>query len=114
MATDMKFDEIERKIEALQERLDSCRQAIALSRGAIYIGGIVLALVLTVAGAYRTPAIVFGAFTALLGGTVWFGANKSSREDVESQLADAEAVKARLFDEVAARNGWPDMTPTIH
>ena len=85
-----------------------------MSRAAIYGGGFVLALVLTVAGAYRTPPIVFGAFTALLGGTVWFGANKSSRDDVEGQLAAAEAVKARLFDEVAARNGWPEMTPTVH
>lgn len=114
MASDMTFEQIELQIETLQERLDTCRQAMTLSRAAIYGGALVLLLVLTVAGSYRTPPVVFGAITAVLGGTVWFGANTSSRADVESQLADAEAAKARLFDEVAARNGWPDMTPTVH
>ncbi len=114
MAADTRFEEIEQQIEALHERLDSCRQAIALSRAAIYAGGVILLLVLTVAGSYRTPVIVFGAITALLGGTVWFGANTSTRADVEGRLADAEALKARLFDDVAARNGWSEMTPTVH
>ena len=114
MAQEARFEEIDRQIEALHERLDSCRQALVLSRAAIWIGGIVLVLVLTVAGSYRTPAIVFGAITAVLGGTVWFGANTSSRGDVEDEIAAAEARKARLFDEVAARNGWVDMTPSVH
>lgn len=108
------FDDIEAEIEALQARLDAYHQAMVLARVAIWVGGIALGLVLTVAGGFRTPPVVFGAITAVLGGTVWFGATSSSRAEVENEMADAEARKARLFDAVAARNGWVDMTPTVH
>lgn len=114
MGQDDHFDQIDREIAALLDRLETYRQAIILSRAAIWIGGGVLCLILTVAGTYRTPVIVFGAITALLAGTVWFGATTSSRADAEAALAEAEARKARLFEEVAARNGWVDMTPTVH
>ena len=108
------FDAIDRKIEALQETLDGYRQGMALSRAAVVVSLLVLALVLTVATAYRTPVVVFSAFAALVGGTVWLGASRTSLREVSDELADLDAVKNRMIDEVAARNGWRDMTPTVH
>jgi hypothetical protein len=87
---------------------------MVVSRAAIYAGGAVLSLVLTVAPAYRTPTAVIGAITAVIGGTVWLGANGSSRAEAQAELAAAEAIKTQMFDEVAARNGWRELTPTVH
>jgi hypothetical protein len=115
MASQPNFEDLDRQIEALHEQLETCRQAIALSRAAIYGGGLVLGVVLTVAVAYRTPPVVLGAIMAILGGIVWLGANRSSREDLEHQLAESQNQRNQLFDEIAARNGWVDSTPTtIH
>ncbi len=114
MSVELSFEEIDRRIEILQDKLEGCRQALLLARAAIWGGGFVLVLILTIAGTYRTPTVVAGAIAALLGGTVWFGSNVATREETEAELADAEAAKARLFDEVAARNGWRDLTPSVH
>ena len=114
MGLDARLDAIDLQIEDLRGELDGCRQSIALSRAAVWLGGIVLALVFTLVGSYRTAPVIFGAITVTLGGLVWLGASRSSREEARARLADAEALKSRLIDEVAARNGWPDMTPTVH
>ena len=108
------FDEIDRQIEEAQARLDGCRQAMLLSRAAMIVAALVLALAVTVAGSYRTPTVVFSAFAVLLGSTVWLGASRSSRDDAADALATLEAAKNRKIDEVAAANGWRDLTPTVH
>ncbi len=72
------------------------------------------ATVFTLAASYRTAPVILGAVTAMIGGTVWSGASRSSREEVRGRLAAAEDVKSKLIDEVAARNGWRDLTPTVH
>ena len=114
METDAQLDEVERRIEDLRDALEGCRQAILLSRAAVWLGIVTLALVFTVAGSYRTAPVVFGALTAIIGGTVWSGASRSSRDEAKTSLAAAEARKAALIDEVAARNGWRDLTPSVH
>ena len=114
MANEAEFDTIDRQIEALQERLDSCRQAMALSRAAVLIALVTLALVLTVAGNWRTPTVVFSAIAGAIGGTVWLGASRTSRDENAEKLAALDRTKALMIDEVAARNGWRDLTPTVH
>ncbi len=114
MGTDAQLDEADRRIEALRDALESCRQAILLGRAAMWLGGIALVLVFTVAGAYRTAPVVLGAITAIIGGTVWSGASRSSRDEIGAALAAMEARKSQLIDRVAARNGWRDLTPTVH
>ena len=114
MANEAEFDTIDRQIEALHERLESCRQAMALSRAAVVVSLVTLALVLTVAGNWRTPAVVFSAIAAAIGGTVWLGASRTSRDENAEKLAALDRTKARMIDEVAARNGWRDLTPTVH
>ena len=108
------FEAIDRRIEALQDRLADCRQGMALSRAAIVVSVVVLALVMTVATSYRTPVVVFSAFAALIGGTVWLGASRTSLGEATDELASLDAVKNRMIDEVAVRNGWRDLTPTVH
>lgn len=114
MSVDAEFDAIEQEIDALQDELDTCRRAIVVSRAAIWLGLLTIVLGLTVVAALRTPTIFLGAIAAVIGGIVWFGANTSTREELEGRLAAVNARKSRLFDEVAARNGWHDMTATIH
>lgn len=108
------FDELEREIDDLRDRLDHCRQAIILSRAAIWLGVATLVIVFVAASGYRTAPVVFGALTAIIGGIVWAGATGSSRNELESQLAEATTRQSALFDDIAARNGWRDLTPTIH
>lgn len=114
MSIDAQFDAIEQEIEAIQDGLETCRRAIVASRAAIWLGGLTIVLALTVISALLTPIVLFAAITAMIGGTVWFGANKSTREELQSRLASVNQRKAQLFDVVAARNGWRDMTSTIH
>lgn len=114
MNHDARFAAIDEAIAELQAKLSGCAKLDRLCRIAAIGGGVVLALVLTLVPAYRTPAIVFGAFTAVLGGLVGLGANRTTRLETEQGLAALEARKARLIDEVAIDNGWRDMTATVH
>lgn len=114
MGLDDQFADLDRRIEDVEVRLDTCVQAERLSRAAIIVGLAVLVLVMTLATTYRTPIIVFGALTAVLGGMVWLGANRSTRMELEEERATLDARKAGLIDQVAARNGWRDLTPTVH
>ena len=114
MGSDAEFETIDRQIEDLQERLDTCRQAMAVSRAVVVAALAVLAVVLTVAGSWRTPEVVFSAIAAAIGGTVWLGASRTSRDETAEKLEALDRTKARLIDDVAARNGWRDLTPTVH
>lgn len=111
---DAEFDEIEREIEELHERIGGCRRAIVLARGALVIAFAALALVILVAPAYRTPAVVLGTIATMIGGTVWWGTSASSREQAETALAAAEARRDTLFDAVVTRNGWRETSTTLH
>jgi hypothetical protein len=114
VSVDAQFEQIDAEIETLHDELESCRRAILGSRAAIWLGAATILLGLLLVRQLRTPTILFSALTAVIGGTVWFGASRSTREDIERRLADLESRKATLFDAVAARNGWRDMTTTIH
>ena len=114
MTTPSEFEAIDRQIEDLQDKVDGCRQAMMLSRAAIVGAAVAFVLVLTVAGSYRTPTVVFSAIAAMIGGTVWFGANTSSLREAEDALRALDAIKNRMIDQVAADNGWRDLTPTVH
>ena len=114
MGTDAQLDEVERRIEELRGTLEGCSRAILAARAGVWLGVAALALVFTLAGAYRTAPVVFGAITAMVGGTVWSGASRSSRDEAYAALAAAEARRSALIDEVAARNGWRGSPPTVH
>ena len=107
------FDALDEEIAELEAATASCRRAIAASRAAIVAGGLALVLSLPLPP-LRTPTIALTALAAMIGGLVWAGASKTSREELDARLADAEARKTALFDHVAASNGWRDATPTVH
>ena len=113
MDVDAAFETIEAEIADIVEARAGCRRAIITSKAAVIGGALALALSLPIA-ALRTPTIALAAITAMIGGTVWAGASKSSGDEIDVRLAEADARKAALIDRVAAANGWPDLTPTVH
>ena len=113
MAIETRFDDLDARIEDLHAKIAGCRQTIVVSRAAVGLGALAL-LAAVLLYAWRTPPVILAAIAAMVGGVVWGGASGASREGFMAELADAEAEKARLIDEVAARNGWRDLTPTVH
>jgi hypothetical protein len=110
-----RIDATDALLEELYGEIQTCRQAMILSRAAIGLGFATALIVFTIAPAYDTAPIVLGAFTAIIGGLVWLGANKSTREELDSKRIALEAQKAELFDHIAARNGWTGSTvQTVH
>lgn len=83
------LSEIEDRIEQLRDVIESCRKGILVSRSAILLGSLVFFLNLAVS----TPSLILGlsAFTAIIGGVVWLGANKTSREQAFAALRLAQS-----------------------
>ena len=113
MTTESQFDELDQRIEDLHAKIAGCRQTILLSRAAVGLGAAAM-LAAFLLYAWRTPPVILTSIAAMVGGVVWGGASGSTREGYASDLVDAEAEKARMIDEIAARNGWRDLTPTVH
>lgn len=88
--TQARLAEIEDKIHRLQDLIETCRKGMLLSRVAIVAGAILFLLNLALAS---PPSLVLGLlfFTAIIGGLVWLGANKSSREQAVAELRVAQA-----------------------
>ena len=108
------MEAVEAELEDLDGRIAVCGQAMLLSRVAIAGGLATFALCFTSATAFQTAPVLLLAFTAVIGGLVWLGSNKATREELGAQRAEVEARQSRLFDHVAARNGWRDITQTRH
>jgi hypothetical protein len=91
---------LEARIEALAESLDRCRKIALLARLVLAAGAIWIALI-----ALRllpfAPFHIVGAISAVLGGTVLFGSNASTRKQTAAALAEAEQRRADLIDRIA-------------
>ncbi|WP_158811577.1 hypothetical protein [Beijerinckia sp. L45] len=110
-----RLDSTEALLEEIYGEIRTCRQAMIMSRAAIGLGLATAAIVFTIAPAYSTAPVVLSAFTAIIGGLVWLGANKSTSEELDAKRTALEAEKADLFDRIAARNGWAaSAIHTIH
>lgn len=73
-----------------------------MSKLAIAIGAVWLAA--TMAGAVNfNPAIAFGALAAVIGGVVLLGSNKTTWEQVELALRDAERQRNALIGRLPLR-----------
>ena len=112
-ADESPFDAIDRDIEELHAKITGCRQTILLARAIIALGALAM-LASFFFYAWRTPPVILASIAAMIGGVVWGGASGATREGLAADLAQAEAEKARLIDDVAQRNGWRDLTPTVH
>jgi hypothetical protein len=83
--------EIEERIERLRDMIESCRKGMLASRAAIIGGGVLF--VANLLGLFGRVSLLLAllSFTAIIGGIVWLGANKTSREQALSSLRAAQA-----------------------
>ncbi len=93
---------LEARIEALADKIESCRKFILAARIAMAAGGVVLVAMLL--GAIRfDPAAMTAAVAALLGGIVVCGSNTSTANEAVSELTAAEANRAALIGMIELR-----------
>ncbi len=93
---------LEAQIDALDEKLESCRKFILAGRVAAAVGSVVLVALLFGAIAFD-PAIMACAAVALLGGFVAWGSNRSTANETAAEIAAAEAERAALIGQIQLR-----------
>jgi hypothetical protein len=87
----IRLAEIEERIDALRDTIESCRKGMLGSRIAIFVGGVFF--VVNLVGLVSLPSLLVAllSFTGILAGIVWLGANKTSREQALASLRAAQA-----------------------
>ena len=87
---------LEAHIEALSDKIESCRKFILAGRIAAAAGGVLLVALLLGAIRFDLQLMMF-AMAALLGGIVVWGSNGSTAKEAEGELAAAEANRKALI-----------------
>ena len=93
---------LEERIAELSERIARCRKLSLAAKLAIAAGAAWLALTVLWLVAF-VPSLVFTAITAVIGGVVLLGSNKTSWEQTEAALRQAEAARAMLIGRMELR-----------
>lgn len=107
-------DEIERleaRIEALAERIESCRKFILAARVATAGGGLVLAALLFGVIRFDLAEMALAGAAVLVGIVVW-GSNNSTAKEAAAELAAAETRRAALIGMIDLRTVAE--RPTLH
>jgi hypothetical protein len=107
-------DEIGRlaaQIEALSDKIESCRKFILAGRIAAAAGGVLLVALLLGAIRFDVQLMMF-AMAAFLGGIVVWGSNGSTANEAGSDLAAAEANRKALIGMIDLR--LVAERPTLH
>jgi hypothetical protein len=87
---------LEDRIEELAEAIERCRKLMLFSKAAIAVGGPLIVAIMF--GAIRfDPAVMIGAITAVIGGTVLLGSNSSTSQLTMAALKTAEQQRAELI-----------------
>ncbi len=102
---------LEAQIEALADRIESCRKFILAARIAVAAGGIVLGAILVGAIALD-PRALLAAIGALLGGFVIWGSNRSTANEAVAERAAAESRRGALIGLIDLR--VVGERPTLH
>ena len=93
---------LEEHIEELTLKLETCRKYAGAAWAAMGLGAVMLA-----AGIFGVialdPVTFLAAAAALMGGIVLAGSNRSTRHEVEAQLAEAEAARSALIGGIQLR-----------
>ena len=93
---------LEARIEALSDKLESCRKFILASRLAIALGGALL--IAGLFGFIQFDALTLsGAFAAVLGGIVLLGSNGSTAREATDEMAQIEAERSALIGSMGLR-----------
>ena len=102
---------LEAQIEALSDKIESCRKFILAGRIAAAAGGILLVALLLGAVRFDLQLMMF-AMAALLGGIVVWGSNGSTANEAQSELAATEANRKALIGMIDLR--VVAERPTLH
>jgi hypothetical protein len=94
------IEELEARIEQLAEGVERCRKISIASRVAIAFGAMLLAAMALRAIQFG-PVPLLAALSAILGGIVGLGSNRSTRIEAAAALQAAEAERAALIDRIA-------------
>jgi hypothetical protein len=87
---------LEDRIEELAEAIERCRKLMLFSKAVIAVGGPLIVAIMF--GAIRfDPAVMIGAITAVIGGTVLLGSNSSTSQLAMAALKAAEQERAELI-----------------
>jgi hypothetical protein len=96
------IERLETRIDALADTIESCRKFMLASRIAIAIGlAIPAGMIFGVIAA--DLAAMIGAVAAFLGGIVFLGSNRSTRDEAQADMREAEAQRAHLIDQIDMR-----------
>jgi hypothetical protein len=105
----MADDDLRDQISSLEARIDeltavkeSCRKAILVSKIVIAAGAIWL-LALTFGAIRFDPMALIGAISAVIGGTVVFGSNRSTSNQAAADIQAAETLRAELIGKINLR-----------
>ncbi len=102
---------LEAQIEALSDKIESCRKFILAARIAIAAGGILLVALLLGAIRFDLQLMTFAMAAFLVGIVVW-GSNGATAKEAESELAVAEANRKALIGMIDLR--VVAERPTLH
>ena len=90
---------LEAQIDGLTAKIESCRKFILAGRIAVVGGGAVLAAML-VSAIQFDPSVMALAVTAVLGGIVAAGSNRSTAKEAVLELTTAEAKRNALIEQI--------------
>ena len=93
---------LEARIDGLAETLERCRKIALVSKAAIAAGAIGMAA-MTLGPIRVDPMAMLAAMTAVIGGIVVFGSNRSTSEQTAAGMLAAEALRAELIGRLELR-----------
>jgi hypothetical protein len=103
---------LEDRIEALRVSIERCRKISVAAKIAI-AGGLIWMLLALIALAPSTPVSFFTGLAAVLGGIVLLGSNKTTWEQTEAALQQAQLMRSQLIGNIPLRL-VADEKPTLH
>jgi len=93
---------LEELVEELSLKLETCRKYSGAALASMGLGAVLLAAGLSGVIALD-PVTLLAAAAALMGGVVLAGSNRSTRREIEAQLAEAEAARRELIGQIQLR-----------
>ena len=93
---------LEDRIEALAQSAERCRKLATVARAVIAAGAALIAA-LAFGVIMLNPLPILMAFSAIIGGIVLLGSNRSTLNEILAAIADAEAKRAELIGRIDLR-----------
>jgi hypothetical protein len=94
--------QLEARIERLAEARERCRKISLAAKIAITAGAAWALLTLATLVPFY-PSMFFGALAAMIGGVVLLGSNKTTWDETEAALREAERLRAMLIGRMELR-----------